>query len=817
MRIREAALLLAVSASALGQSVPVTAPTPLTNTRYGAAGLPAEASIASNGRTFVAAWTAGGLVRAGRVNPDGTVGIGIPVAIGRDRPAIAAVGDGYVVAMTGIENSAEIRLRFLDENGRPVAPETAPVGYGFKPLLVSNGSLIALFYGDNYYGRHTAVLFDHDGNERLRRSVSPPEIFHVADFSAATNGVSFEIILSNGHDVFVESLDGAGNIGPLITAQTAEARNGLLVEVAIASNGRGYLAAWNTADGKLSAATISDAGSLGTPAIVAAPSAGLEVRRPRLAWNGTQYAGAYLDGGGHDYNAVFGTPRLLEIDAQSMTAMPRTVIAPESIDVTVAAAPDRWLATWTERRDFIHYEFALGRGGALRGAFIGDAIEEPHAITLAASEEWMPAAATNGASTLVTWLEATSDSTSLMAGLLGADRSWRELGALALINKVPQSIVAASDGTNFLLVWDTSALRINSSGTPLDAAPLTVPFPATGAAWDGRAYVLVGKPATDTTLVATTISPSGIIGTVRQIRPKVSTDTPGGARIASNGDGALVTFVRTYFGFPIFPTTAGAIALDRDLVPRGQELALVSDGISDTAVAWNGSEYLAVVCRNYTVVSSRLSRDGALLDAAPRIIHDHGYGNAPFDPSLVATGSGYIVAWRLRDWSRRPLSWGFLATLRVDGTPSSAITRFESQLASGPLLLTRGGQTDLIASAFRTAVPFYGASRIEAFHIGDLPSAPLPPRLIAFPSGANFVLEWTAVGGAAGYRMQYRIGGDDWQEMETWFAPSQTRFTLTVLNSPTLYQFRLRALGTGGPSQYSNEVRLSRGRQHAVR
>jgi len=816
MRIRAAALLLAVSASAAGQGVPVTAPTPLTNTRYGGAGLPAEASVASNGRTFVAAWTAGGLVRAGRVNPDGTVGIGVPVATGRDAPAIAAMGDGYVVAMTGIESPAEIRLRFLDENGRPVAPLTAAVGYGFKPLLVSNGSLIALFYGDSYYGRCTAVLFDHDGNERLRRAVSP-ESFHLADLSAATNGISFEIILSNGHDVFVESLDSAGNVGPMITTQTAAAGNGLLVQVAIASDGRGYLAAWNTADGKLSAATVNDSGALGSPAIVAAPSVGLEVRRPRLAWNGTQYAGAYLDGGGNNFNSVFGTPRLLEIDAQSMTATPRALMAPESTDVGVAAAPDRWLATWTERRDFKHYEFALGWGGALRGTFIGQPAEEPRTITLAAAEEWLPALATNGTSTLVTWLEATSDKTSLMAGLLGADRSWRELGALAIIDKVPQTVVAASDGTNFLLVWDTSALRIDSSGAPLDAAPLTVPFPATGATWDGRAYVLVGRPPAETTLVATTISPSGVVGAVRQIRPKVTTDIPGIPRIASNGDGALVTFVRTYYGFPIFPTTAGAIALDRDLVPRGQERALVSDGISDTAVAWNGFEYLAVVCRDYTVVSSRLSPDGVLLDAAPRLIHDHGYGNAPVDLSLVATGSGYAIAWRLRDWSRRPLSWGYVATLRIDGTPSSAVTRFDSEIASGPLLLTRGGQTDIIASAFRTAVPFYGASRIEAFHIGDIPSAPLPPRLIAFPSGANFVLEWTAVGGATGYRMQYRISGDDWQEMETWFAPSQTRFTLTVLNSPTLYQFRVRALGTGGPSQYSNEVRLSRGRQHAVR
>src|SRR5437763_8215014 len=214
-------LLLTVATSLAAQPVPISAPTPLTNTRYGPTASETYASVATNGRTFVAAWLAESLVHTSRVNATGEVGVGLPVATAQDRPAIAAVDDGYVVASTGLASSGEIRLRFLDGNGRPVGPETAPVGYGFKTQLVTNGSLIALFYGQTYVGPYTVVLFDHHGNERLRRSVAPANFFTTADFAAATNGTSFEIIFSNGHEVYLESLDVDGHLGPAIPVQTA--------------------------------------------------------------------------------------------------------------------------------------------------------------------------------------------------------------------------------------------------------------------------------------------------------------------------------------------------------------------------------------------------------------------------------------------------------------------------------------------------------------------------------------------------------------------------------------------------------------------
>ena len=204
-------------------------------------------------------------------------------------------------------------------------------------------------------------------------------------------GGPFEIIFSNGHDVYVESLDADGQLGPAIPVQIAAPANLLLVQVSIASSGHGYLAAWNTANGTLSAATISDAGEPGAATTVATPSAGKQIRRPRLAWNGPRYACVYLDGGGNDYRQVIGTPNALEIDPQTMTTAPHDISAPESVDVSVAAAPDRWFASWTDR------------SGGAAGSF-ADEEAELYLISSGATAERVAAAASNGTSTLVTWL-----------------------------------------------------------------------------------------------------------------------------------------------------------------------------------------------------------------------------------------------------------------------------------------------------------------------------------------------------------------------------------------------------------------------------
>src|SRR5204862_2752611 len=76
MRITPIAALLVVASSSLAQTI--GSAVPLTNTRYSTAGEAAVATLASNGRTFVAAWRTPTGVRVSRV--DGAkASIGVPV------------------------------------------------------------------------------------------------------------------------------------------------------------------------------------------------------------------------------------------------------------------------------------------------------------------------------------------------------------------------------------------------------------------------------------------------------------------------------------------------------------------------------------------------------------------------------------------------------------------------------------------------------------------------------------------------------------------------------------------------------------------
>jgi hypothetical protein len=779
-------LLLAAAVAAAAQSVPVSAPTPLTNTRYAAVRVQSPAKVATNGRTFVAAWTANNLVRVSRIQTDGSAGVGLPIDSSQDPPAIATAGDGYVVATTRTV-FRDIYLHFLDENGRPTGNDLGPVASGFNPQLVANGSVIALFFGgvQANFGKYEVVLLDSKGKQILRQQATPPEIVSINDFAAATNGTSFQLVYSDSFHVYANELDASGGMSPRMQLYLAPTP-GRQLQVSVASNGHNYLAAWSTDDGKLAAATIAAPAPPPASTIIATPSAGAQILRPRAAWNGTRYVVGYLDGSSQSNS---GTPRFAEIGPQITALTPRDLSAASSYDLSLAGT----LATWTTTR------------GELLGTFINGTATNQRALTLGAAAEEFPAAASNGASTLVAWIESATDGASLRAGISGPDRSWTELGALAPIVNPPPNVNVATDGSNYLVVADKSAIRIGASGAVLDAAPIALPFSATGAAWDGRAYVLVGD--SDTTVVAMTLSPSGVVGAVRQIRAKSNAESSGNARVAGSGDGSLVTFTRIFYGFPVQPSPSAAVAIDHDLEPRTAEVPLIGDTTVDTAVAWNGSQYLVIGCDAQRVWAWSFNADGVRIGLGV-VIDDLGYGNVPVGPGVAATSSGWAIGWRVGKWEDWPRQDGYVMLLHDDMSVASSPTIFDKEIVFGPLFVARAGETDIVASAFRSAVPYYGALRVDAFRIGA--AAPPPaPRL----SAQGALLEWTPVSGATGYRVQTRGESGEWMELPQWFAPSQTSVTVDG-GKPAAY--RVRALGAGGVSGDSNEVIVG-GRRRVAR
>src|SRR5205085_2857018 len=97
----------------------------------------------------------------------------------------------------------------------------------------------------------------------------------------------------------------------------------------------------------------------------------------------------------------------------------------------------------------------------------------------------------NGVDSLVAWIEGNGQRVQMMAGLLRADGTWRELGALGRGTLAP---LVASDGHDFLVVGADGALRVPADGQIIDRTPIPLDrlYP-TGVAWSGREYVVVGE------------------------------------------------------------------------------------------------------------------------------------------------------------------------------------------------------------------------------------------------------------------------------------------------------------------------------------
>src|SRR5438132_13023786 len=111
MRIPSIGALILFATSSFAQTVGPAIP--LTNTRYSTSGEAAVATLATNGHTFIAAWTTPTGIRVSCI--DGTTAsIGIPLGGGPtpDAPTVAAHGDGYVIGWND-------GVRYLDGNGNP--------------------------------------------------------------------------------------------------------------------------------------------------------------------------------------------------------------------------------------------------------------------------------------------------------------------------------------------------------------------------------------------------------------------------------------------------------------------------------------------------------------------------------------------------------------------------------------------------------------------------------------------------------------------------------------------------------------------------
>ena len=801
MRITARGFLLAAS-SAFGQVI--GSAVPLTNTRYSTSGEAAVATLASNGRTFVAAWRTPTGVRVSRV--DGAkASIGVPVGgVTADAPAITAHGSGYVMA----DGNA---LQFFDANGVPGGRSV--IGTNIKRArIASNGSAIMIAYPNPAFAFEVFGAFIAGSGEVLQKDVKigtntvdgSPLPFAVA---ADANGFAF--ISEDNAEIRLKMFDMQGNLRRTATLDgfTTVARYS-----AVAGNGRDFLAVWTDDEHALRGVQFrSDTNFVGRVTLLP-PREGHAVTQPSLAFDGQSYVCSYRDGDDVDFIRI--APETLTV-SEPVTLGSAPVSAPSIAGANGIAVP-----AWSRGAATLNN---LGAGGVVyaRSVSASGALGDPFSVSNGAHDQTFAAAATNGVDSLVAWIEGNGQRVQMMAGLLRADGTWRELGALGRGTIAP---LVASDGHDFLVIGADGALRVPADGQIIDRTPIPLDhlYP-TGVVWSGHEYVVVGEidhgALNSPGLGALSISASGTAGALHNIRKPVSDDRAERPSIVSSGSDFMVTF--TVFeppingGFFFIPGGSGgrAVRLSQSLDPVGAEIETdFVDVVSSTAIAWNGSEYLALAVDDQALDAVRLSPNGTILGRR-RINPDEKAKLGT--PSVIAIGDDFYVAWREVGATSIASGAGFFCIVYPDGS-TSALTPFpETRTSSAdPILVGTAAGMHVIRSHFLDAPPYFGAERlvINAIGITDPPEAPTLNLRTTSDTG---LLLWSAAMGVNGYRIEYRNGLHDWQELETWQVPDARAFSL-VFERTDIYQFRVKAIGWGGAS-YSNVTTFDPTRRRVIR
>jgi hypothetical protein len=811
MRIQSVGALLLLATSSFAQLL--SPAVPLTNTRYSTSGEAALATLATNGRTFIAAWSTPTGIRVSRIDGK-SARIGVPIGgPTADAPALAAHGAGYVVGWTD-------GIRFLDANGEPASD---PISIGEptpRARIASNGSTVMLAYPRAGFQSEVLGAFIAASGEVLQKGVrlgtnatlTPPLPFAIA---ADKNGFAF--VSEDLGQIRLKFFDTEGNFRSSAALDGVESGVPVLRYMAVAGSGRDFLVVWSTEERSLIAAQYRSDGSFITKVTLIPPLGPQSPQQPALAYDGESYLCTYLDG------SAVKVIRISAVDLSITPTSPLNETAP--LAPSVAAANSVGIVAWPRRATLLNN---FGTGGVVfaRSVSTDGVLGDTFPVSAAAQDQTFAASASNGTDILVTWIEGNGQELSLMAGLLRSDGAWLELGRLGSGGRTAPLV--ASNGHDFLVVGVDGAFRVSAIGEVLDRIPIGLgPFAATGLTWSGHDYIAVGElnpfALVSPGLGIVSISSSGTAGTLRNIRPPLDGDRAERPVVVSNGDELLVTYTwwepPCFFCFFPVPSGSGARALrlSQSFEAKGPEIkAYPADAVLSTPLAWNGSEYLALAVDYYWVDAVRLARDGTVLGRSRLNASDTAKTRLG-TPSVIATGSDFVVTWR-EVGSPGTVASGdaWVTTVHADGTSTPPVAFDQGGLSTGdPLLvLDQSGKARIIRPLFLSDPPYYGAERLVIHSLGT-ETMPEAPSLEIAATGSGALLSWSEVRGARGYRIESRNTRHDWKEVESWLGPESRSFPV-VFDRGGVYQFRVKAIGWGGAS-YSNVTSYDPTRRRSVR
>jgi hypothetical protein len=451
-----------------------------------------------------------------------------------------------------------------------------------------------------------------------------------------------------------------------------------------------------TPDGALEGLRVND---VGAPIDAAPFSVFATGSPPRVVGDGTDLVVASQNDG------RIGARR---VDAATGTLSAPIDLIPEIDSLSppaVACGPDACLAVGTDllwSRDIVAARF--------QGTQLID--DPPIVLTRGTNRQWLPSAASDGTSYLVSWTDV-RDGTTIRAARMAADDLWIDGASIAVGNAGGFDVrsTTAWTGTAWLVAWGDAAglhvARVNPSGTVLDVPPVDFPGPASqpSVGCDDSACVLAYQGGGDEQ--AFVIGADGAPFAIVDLGP-ASTDgaaitwIDGAFAIAwARGDGHPVAARLGPDGTLLDATPVDLVGDDPFQVFGSPSMAVLADSL---IVAWGGGIDTSLI--------EVVQLDGSLRLLSP--VGTVAYLVNPAAPHVIALDDTALVAWSQSDFRT-----GRLAARQISGqgVPLGSIETLADAPADATIALVAGpaGEAILVDAELDATLD---ATRLRVFPIG---------------------------------------------------------------------------------------------------
>jgi hypothetical protein len=763
-------------------------PFPVTNTRYLAAyGAP---RLATNDQDFFLFWAAEQKIRAARI-VDGEPRVSHAVLDTNEQPFdVAWTGDRYLVVSTRTPagpplHDGVVVGRLLDASAHPIGPEFTIVA-GDRPRIAVGANSIALLYRTPTDTR--LLLLSKEG----RPIGSQSRIIPLAGTSHAVTrfGDQFLAIVGTTTGVRAVTFDQQGQ-------QVSENTLGgpaIFREVAVASDGTNALVVWCD-ERQAIAVTVDEHANFG---------AALELEHaeragsPTAIWNGGGWTVSYA----RDPFDVRARTQIVQLDWRAQNILSREQSAqgngfPTLAGLDGAGLDGEVLTAWRP----------VGENKSPAVARLPLASNEPRRTPYTPSQQTLLATASSPEATLTVWSENIDGGVSIHAGVRSHSGNWREL---RLENRASLGLraVAAGGEHGFVVAIanygdhnnPSSLIQLDATGQRL--ADVALPFSPLVMAWNGTNYAAIGINR------GVLVSPAGVVSAPvalgQDFEPRV---------LASDGTGFFVAGRFTDCEFLLcFTTEVMGVRLGADLKRIDPEDLILSEEGTDWFVGavWNGSKYVT------------LWRDSAwrvaFVPPSPNVGIETREIQLPVGGDSMAALSDGTIAVAGRDEVSKSRSRVVFLSGAGDVLQVSDIERV-TDANMAPLLERVPAGVAYIASSIQDSAPHDGASRVVTAIAKSSPvPPPAAPHVGVKVQNGNILIDWTAPAGTVnGYRLEYRVDDDSWNEYEQWFGPDVQRKSIRKPAFGTQFAFRVRAFNDGGASDYSAPAVTSPSRRRAVR